>query len=296
MTLRAASLKAAALGVLRSRGRLVCWTPEFMGFGNVLYVLHWVATQRVNGQPMWARPTTALQPWLPIFSELKELLLDGSQVRFTDQRIMPWSPAFREGMPESLHASGRPRDADNPYGDFIKGYLLPGLNRRGDLKDHTRGNDTLVVNVRRGDYYSVAQHRHEFGFDVAAFVDVAVRSSLSSDGPVQGIHVVSDDIPWCRRELPTLPDLAPTVSYADPESAPVSDLLDLIGARRLVLSNSTFSYWGALVSNAVHGDNYNQVWAPRFFNRTQNGGRSPLLDERWRIIEDLPNGWEGAIT
>lgn len=104
------------------------------------------------------------------------------------------------------------------------------------------------------------------------------------------ILVVSDDVTWCRRELAWLADLVVVRHLDDP--APVRDFAAVAGARRMVITNSTFSYWAAHLSNLVHGDNHAEVWAPRFFDRTQNGGDSWLLDERWSIVEDLPGGWD----
>ena len=49
----------------------------------------------------------------------------------------------------------------------------------------------------------------------------------------------------------------------------------LASARRLIITNSTFSYWGAYVSNVRYGDNHGLVYAPWFHRRDIDGGAFP---------------------
>ena len=171
--------------------------------------------------------------------------------------------------------------------EFLRQVVLPGSS----ITD-TGVSDALVVNVRRGDYYSDAVIWSQYGFDLLAYLQLAVAESVQRDGTPPSITVVSDDLDWCRREMSWLHDIAPT---RFPLSAgPAEDFATVSSARRMVITNSTFSYWAAHVSNVLDGSNHHLVWAPRFFDRSQNEGRSWLLDERWSIIEDLPRGWDGA--
>lgn len=58
------------------------------------------------------------------------------------------------------------------------------------------------------------------------------------------------------------------------------------------MTNSTFSYWCAYISNVLHRDNYAEVYAPWFHARTIDGGRAYQLDPRWSVITDIPGGWD----
>ena len=171
---------------------------------------------------------------------------------------------------------------------FLRDVLLPGA----DLGDGAGPGqeDVLVVNVRRGDYYDNADIRKQYGFDVVSYLRIAVQGSVTNDGVPPAIQVVSDDVGWCRNELGWLTEVAPVDWKAG--SNPQSDFATVANARRAIITNSTFSYWAAHVSNVLHGDNHAQIWAPRFFDRSQNGGRSWLLDERWSVVEDIPGGWD----
>ena len=150
----------------------------------------------------------------------------------------------------------------------------------------------MVVNVRRGDYYSDPDNRREFGFAIREYL-VAALGLAESLEPLHRVHIISDDIGWCMENLESLrPDVS--VTFADPRDSPIDNFADLSGARRLVISNSTFSYWAAYVSTVLHGDNHRQVIAPSFFSRSRQGVVGWELDPRWTIVADIPGGWDSA--
>lgn len=282
------SVAARALEPVRRRGRRVAWTPDFMGLGNLLQLAMWAHDGNLSGEPRWIRSTARLQPWLEVFPGLRSLVLTADEVRFTDRRLRPWSQAARAAGAEGAVPLHEPVDV-HAVERFLTDVLLPGstLNESGPAR---APDDLLVVNVRRGDYYSDPEICRQYGFDLVGYLKVAVERSVARDGVPTEIRVVSDDMDWCRRELAWLGHIAPTTG--DVDSTPVDDFAAVAAARRAVISNSTFSYWAAHVGNVLHGDNHAQVWAPRFFDRTQNEGRSWLLDERWSVIEELPGGWD----
>ncbi len=279
---------AVVLEPVRRFGRNVAWTPEFMGLGNLLQLAMWAHDGTSDGQPRWMRSTPRLDPWLSVFPGLRTVVLTHDEVRFTDRRVRPWSHEARRTGVDGAVPLHEPVDVE-AVERFLREVMLPRstVAARFGADGPTDG---LVVNVRRGDYYSETELRRQYGFDVVTYVRVAVAGSVAREGRPPTITVVSDDIEWCRRELGFLDGVAPT-SFGG-GSGPVDDFVTVATARRMVLANSTFSYWAAHTSNILNGDNHAQVWAPRFFDRTQNGGRSWLLDERWSIIEELAGGWE----
>lgn len=280
----------SSVELVRRGGRPVVWTPEWMGFGNVLYVLHWVQTARRRGIAMWARQTPVLTPWLDIFPELQQFVIPAEEIRFTDRRLMPFSQAGRAALPEGLYDRVKPLRPEAPFEDFIRTCLLPGVTRR-DPQPPPADSQTVIVNVRRGDYYSNPEHRAAYGFDVENYIDAALTRTVVLHGPIATIRLVSDDPEWCRRTL-QLDQFAREVSSASVHEGPVENFFDVARAYRMVITNSTFSYWAAMVSNVRHANNHSQVVAPRFFDRSRDAGRSTLVDNRWTIIEDLPGGWD----
>ena len=276
---------AAVLHPLRSRGRTVAWTPEFMGLGNLFQLAMWAHQGSVEGERRWIRSTDRLTPWLSVFPGLRRIVLMPDEVRFTDRRVAPWREEARAAGTDEAVPLHEPVDIQ-AVERFLRDVVLPGSS----LPAIPPSEGLMVVNVRRGDYFSDPEIRSQYGFDVRSYLQVAVHDSVARDGAPRAISVVSDDMDWCRDELPWLQDFAPTTFPASGGAA--EDFAVVSSARRLVITNSTFSYWAAHLSNLVHGDNHAEVWAPRFFDRTQNDGDSWLLDERWSIVEDLPGGWE----
>lgn len=200
----------------------------------------------------------------------QHLLLERSEVRFRDQRVTPWHDEDRERMLVLLD-------------EFIQEILLPGADfQAGDPGE-------LVVNVRRGDYYSNPAFRAEFGIRLEPYLDAAL-SSITGDSPTR-VHIVSDDVEWCSRNLAWIKDLAP-LTFEDPNSrTPMSDLRRVAGARRLVITNSTFSYWASYIGDTLHGDEH-QVVAPSVFRYADGQPvRSHLLRPNWTVIDDIPGGW-----
>lgn len=259
-----------------------------MGFGNVLLVAMWAHVETLAGRRTMALATDATRGWFDTFPGLRSVVIDRGQVRFTDRRVMPWSSAHKSAEDVSEERPEASIDMQAVH-RFLAEVLLPGSPvMASDFAEPDP--DRLVINVRRGDYYSDPDVRGQYGFDLEPYLRLAVERSSASDGIPSRIVVVSDGMDWCQARLGWLADVAP-VEYAAP-LGPVGDFLTVAAARRIVLTNSTFSYWAAYVSNAVRGDNHQQVWAPRFFDRSRNGGRSWLLDERWSVVEDIPGGWD----
>ena len=267
------------LGLLRSNGREVAWTPEWMGLGNVLYLTLWAFQGRTAGGRHVVLRSGVMDRWLPLFEGLAPYSVSRQEVRFTDQRVRPWERV----------ADGRPWFSFDQLDAFLAAAGLDeSVRRRAEAEGLAPRTDQLVVNVRRGDYYDNPTYRADFGFDVEAYLRHAVSASLERDGPVRRVRVVSDGIPWCRAHLSWLDERVEEVSYAEGGS-PERDLLEVASSPRLVITNSTFSYWAAYLSNAIHG-RHAETWTPRFFRRT--GAPTTDLDPRWTIVESLPGGWD----
>ena len=284
-------MKSRLLSVVRRRGRPIAWTQDMRGgWGNVLFLYLWAYTLRRSGDEVYVLTSPRFDAWYRYFPGLRPLSVTPDEVRFTDQRLMPWSATAR--------ARGDPRTVPpNEQVDvamveaFVREGLLPGSPLERPPGSDASAGQELVVNVRRGNYYSIPSQRARYGFDVESYLRVAVPRALATR-PVARIRVVSDGLDWCREQLAWLGDHAPLVSFADRTGGPIGDFETVARCRRILLTNSTFSYWAAYVSNALYDDNHRDVWAPAFFDRTQNGGRSWLLDPRWSVVESLPSGWD----
>lgn len=260
-------------------------TPEFMGFGNHLYLWVWAHSRRDDRVRPKVLATERMRYWAALTPRFAaRFVIESSEIRPTDRRGSYWAyPGSHSPDPRGF--------TDEQRSEFIREALLPEPLLDGVGQGELATDQCLVVNVRRGDYYSTENVR-QYGFDVATYVRAAVERSVAEDGALRRIHVVSDDLAWCRRRMSWLATFADEVSYPPPDADPASHFRDVASARRIVMTNSTFSLWAAAVSNEVHRDNASAIWAPAFFQSVYGSGRCHEYDQHWSFVDDLPGGWQ----
>lgn len=246
---------------LRAGDRTVILTPAAgMRFGNWLYLWLEAHQRTASGCPTVILAQPGMELWLAEFPALERLTLNASQVRFSDRRDRePRKPnRFGEDFTrETLEA-------------FILECLAPSI-----FADES---DTLVINVRRGDYYEGSLFRETFGFDQIGYL----REAVERAGPAERVRVVSDDEEWCRRNIDAIArSAASLVEYAAAD--PVANFRSVAGASRIIGTNSTFTYWAAYTAAAIHEEP--QVIMPRFHARTVHDGIAVQLDPRWTAID-----------
>ena len=268
--------RAYALTLVRRGPRTVLWTPPRVNLGNFLY--HWlqVFRQREEGRQCVALETPEMVPWFPFFPGIQgDYTITRAQVRMTDRR----EPGFWQGW-------GRfywPEHVER-FVDMMREVSTLPLDAPEDRTDR------VVVNVRRGDYFS-PKFIHYYSFDQVAYLRVAVERARRLGDPISTFHVVSDDVAWCREHLAWLADDGIDLTFAPAASTPADDFAALATARRLILTHSTFGYWGAHFSNGIYGDNHADVIVPWFHDRTMWSGAASQLNPAWTVVKDIPGGW-----
>lgn len=259
---RAGRVRTLAVDRLRRGDRTVTMTPPVgLRFGNWLYLWLRAHAESADGRPWLVLEAPGMTEWLDAFPGLQALTVGRKQLQFHDRRNWDeraWNQRFGEEFSrEQLQA-------------FIRDALAPGIPIAHD--------DALVVNVRRGDYYAQPHLRERYGFDQVGYL----REALELAGPTARIRLVSDDPEWCRENLDALlRGHASDVAY-EPRGA-LGNFLAVAGARRLIGTNSTFSYWGGYIAGALQADA--QVIMPRFHARTEEGTDAYQLDPAWTIID-----------
>ena len=259
-------LRARLLNIVRRSDPTVVWTPDFMGFGNLLSIALWVDR---DPQARRMMETDILKRWYSHFPSLESLAVPRSQVSFFARRQ---SAIDRHYAVE--YADGEPAN-------FVKRHLLPSFSQQP-----ARGR--LVVNVRRGDYFSDPAVRGYFGFDQEPYVRLAVEK-VKANAEIAEIIVVSDGLDWCRARLDWLSEFAP-VAYAE-NSTPAKDFETVATAESCVLTNSTFSYWAAHVHDVMFPSQERNVVIPRFFSRWSADHGITGHNPQWSVVEDIPGGW-----
>ncbi|RPF26389.1 alpha-1,2-fucosyltransferase [Georgenia muralis] len=247
-----------------------------MGFGNFLYLLFDAHRRRSLGDGYRVLRPRAMEPWLTAFPALRPLSIDRTEMGRCDRQL---------GWGFELHNRFGLDFNREQLQAFVRSTLIAGLSGRvGDGEENT-----VTLNIRRGDYYAVPYFRGTHSMDTPAYIEVALDEAIRTGGRATSLVVVSDGLDWCRSRLDgLLHSFAPSVLYA--EGSPLENFRTVATARRLIGTNSTFSYWGAYVNDVLHGPTA-QVIMPRFHARVGNDHRAYQLDPRWTIIEDIPGGW-----
>lgn len=262
---------------LADPNNVVLMTPDGIGLGNFAYFWLQVTIQRSRGVSCHAVRTRPMQQWLDVFPAVNDLLIERSAVarRATKEHHF-WQ------------AWGESYDRDQLH-DFTRRYLLSSQLFNETMSQYASGDDTVVINIRRGDYYSVPKFRGWYSFDVVEYVAIALERCLATRS-VENITVVSDDPAWCQTKLNWLEEIAP-VHYPVPGEPPATNLARLASASRLILANSTFSYWGGHLAGTRNSDVH--IIAPWFHSRDHLDGAAYQLDPAWDIVEEIPGGWDG---
>ena len=253
-------VSTAAVDATRRGDRTVIMTPRVgLRLGNFLYVWLRAHQRSASGRSTRALAAPGMTPWLATIPELRTLTVDQAEVRYSDRR--EWDNSFlyqRFGVDFTA--------------DQVDAFVLATL--RPHLTPDRSG--TLVVNVRRGDYYT--DFREKYAFDQVGYI----RAALDIAGPADRITVVSDDAPWCRSNLAdVLGGVAPRVDFADPD--PWANFVAIAQSSRIIGTNSTFSYWGAHAATALQ---HAEVIMPRFHGRMgPDRTDAHQLDPRWTAIE-----------
>lgn len=116
--------------------------------------------------------------------------------------------------------------------------------------------NTVAVHVRRGDYLNFN--------DLYNLVPVAYYvEALSSIQNVSFVVVASDDISWCQSNFAKLPY---TIIYSHFDDV-IYDFALLARASKLVMANSTFSWWAAYFKG-LHFGNGTIVAPSPWYNET----------------------------
>lgn len=106
--------------------------------------------------------------------------------------------------------------------------------------------DKLLIQVRRGDY--VNNPRFEY-------CDANWYFKAISEFQINNLLIISDDPDWCKR---TFRKYNIQIIYGDE----LKHLRYMVGAKNLIISNSSFAWWGAYLSNS-NNVIYPEIWLPR---------------------------------
>ena len=248
------SLVVRALQTVR-RGRTVVWTDAGMNFGNYLYFWRYAYACREKGQDVSVLVHPSARSWIEQFPKLGALSITPAEVRFLDGR----------NVGHNSSKFGVDFNAED-----LRTFVSACLTSESWLTNaRCTEDDDLLINVRRGDYYSVEKYWRLYGMDQESYIRRAVDQTCLEHGIPRRIRVISDGLDWCTTNLGWLRELAP-VDFGPPTRSPFADFAAVANARRLVLSNSTFSYWGD--TSAVSCIRTRRAWCWHFDSTVETSG------------------------
>lgn len=144
------------------------------------------------------------------------------------------------------------------------------------LVSEIRGDGNAVcVQVRRGDYAANPKILEKHGVMSPAYFQRAL-AHLHRQRHVSQVFVFTDDKDWASKHL-QLPHNTRIVSLPSEFDTPVVNLLALSQGHRFVISNSTFGWWGAWLSDSPG----TSVVAPRRWFRDLSRDGSLLVPDSW---------------
>lgn len=127
-------------------------------------------------------------------------------------------------------------------------FTFPPIQESKNLEVLRRIESTqsVSVHIRRADYlrYSHFQHLDQTDYYQRAIAEIQKRVN----NPV--FYVFSDDIPWCKENLP-LPEGTTFVDW-NRGDASYRDMQLMSLCRHNIIANSTFSWWGAWLNSSPH--------------------------------------------
>jgi hypothetical protein len=141
---------------------------------------------------------------------------------------------------------------DNVKNELLKNYFQPSNNVVYNLSKYNISTNSLGISVRRGDYLMLQDNHCVLSIE---YYQNAINEYFLDN--TEEIYIFSDDIDWCRSIF------GDEVHYV--EDTVGTQLFLMSKMKHLILSNSTFAWWGAylnqnngyvIVPNPWFGPNY----------------------------------------
>lgn len=259
--------------------RTVVITPKGSRWGNHLYMFLHAFISEKEGNSFKILKLDAMDYWFNEFKNLSKFSTRLENLNLLDEKLT--QNIFYQRFNEDFN--------QNQLEDFIKTEILTTDKFQEILENKASVSDkSLTINVRRGDFFE-GEYRNIYGFDQPNYIIHVIENYLLPK--IEEIHeitVVSDDMMWCKENLDFLKKYTENVVF--PEeciNSPINCLYAIANSKNLIIPNSTFSFWGAYISNVIF-NNHKNIFAPLFGARVnQKNIDSYQLNPNWSIIKDF---------
>lgn len=133
--------------------------------------------------------------------------------------------------------------------------------------NHLLSKGVTSINVRRGDYLN---RPHEYNITSMHFF----KKAINYVGKNNTFLIISDDIEWCKKHFK-----GSNFYFADSNNTPLEDLYLQTLCRNNIISNSTFSWWGAWLNG--NPDKIVVVPSPWFSKSLAFNSTDDLIPQSW---------------
>ncbi len=263
--------------ILRNLGfkNEVLITPKGARFGNLLYFFLRAFIYKQQGKEFKILYTKHMDELLALFPMLKEFVLSDYEINFF--QIKDDSNNYYQKFGDDFTL--------NELNNFIKIYLLPSPILSENIKNVNKYDNSITLNIRRGDFYEKG-NTSLYGYDQIGFIKHVFSSYLETK-KYDTIIVVSDDMQWCKSNFDFLNQYTNKVIYPIFINNPIIESFSwLTQANQLVLSNSTFSFWGAYISNYIN-QSTQKTYCPIFGSRRISNTDLYQFNPNWKMIKDF---------
>jgi len=138
----------------------------------------------------------------------------------------------------------------------------------------------IAIHARFGDYSEDSATRKLHGLTNMNYYQEAVDIFRSNVRNALHIVIITDDIKKAEIEFANL-DLGNSVEFLSSKN-PISDLIEIAQSSHVVMSNSTFSWWGAWFAYKLHNS---QVIYPRPWFANIDDPELPIFVKNWNAVK-----------
>lgn len=251
-------------------------TPKGARWGNLLYFFLRAYIFEQQGKSLKILYTQHMDDLTAYFPHLKKYIITENQVKFYHKKDA--SNNFYQVFNQDF--------TEEDLNDFIKEYLVsselvkPILSSLPEPTIHE-----LTINIRRGDFYEKG-NSSIYGYDQIGFIKHVFENYLK-DKKWSRINILSDNMQWCKENFSFLNEHTPCLNFPElSDNKIITSFLWVSNSKNLILSNSTFSFWAAYVSNYLY-QSQESTYCPIFGSRKIENTALYQYNPKWVMIKDF---------
>jgi len=219
--------------------------------------------------------------WGFLHTRIADLLTPESKRRYILERTHTFDPAMLE-VPDDVYLDGYWQT--EKYFKDIEEILRREITLREEpdtvnqeIAERIRSVTAVSLHVRRGDYVSDPATQQFHGSCSIEYYNQAIAMLVESlDDP--SFFIFSDDLPWAKENM-DIPGEKTFVAHNGPEKE-YCDLWLMSLCRHHIIANSSFSWWGAWLSQSPG----QQVIAPKIWVRSGSVDTRDIVLDSWITI------------